>query len=380
MKRFIACMTLTVLCFISCSKSGKKALDKGQFFEAVKQSTDRLRRDPNNEEAKVVLRTAYRRASDDYLKNIERAKISNQQFRYERVLESYQKLNAMYDMIESCNGCRSQVTPGSYFSEESEARSIAARERISAAELQLAKNNITASRDAHQHLMTVKDFAPDYEGLDVKIEDALFAASLHVVVEQPILHSRLFQYSNEYFQDRINEYLNTNKRLNKYIRFYHPEEAAQIKLKPDHVVRLEFVDFVVGQTLIKSDTKEVVSKDSVLIGSTKVEGNEIKIYDKVKAKYTTTKKSVRSHGVLMMEITDFQNKKLLQRTEMPGEFIWVNEWASFNGDERALTKDQLAVTKGREELPPPPQQLFVEFCKPIYSQFTSRIKAFYDKY
>lgn len=368
------------LIITSCAKSGKKALNKGQYYEAVKQSTDRLKRDPNNEEAKTVLRTAYRRASEDHLKNIDRARASNQQFRFERVLESYQKLNSMFDMIESCNACRSLVNPGSYFSEESEIREIAAKERIRAADAQLSKKNITAARDAYNYLMIVKSFAPDYEDIDIRIEDALFAASLHVVVEQPVLNSRLFQYSNEYFQDRINEYLNTNKRLNKFIRFYHPVEAEQIRLQPDHIVRLEFVDFIVGQTLITSDTKEVISKDSVLIGTTKIEGKEISIFDRVKAKYTVTKKSVRSNGILLMEISDYRNKKILQRTEMPGEYIWANEWASFNGDERALTKDQLSLTKVREQIPPPPQQLFVEFCKPIYSQFTSRIKNFYDKY
>ena len=83
---------------------------------------------------------------------------------------------------------------------------------------------------------------------------------------------------------------------------------------------------------------------------------------------------------MTMEIFDFQNDKLLKKEELPGEFTWVNEWASFNGDERALTDDELALTKNREEVPPAPQQLFIEFSRPIYEQFTYRIKRFYDDY
>ena len=30
--------------------------------------------------------------------------------------------------------------------------------------------------------------------------------------------------------------------------------------------------------------------------------------------------------------------------KMPGEFIWISEWASFNGDDRALSQQQLNMT------------------------------------
>ena len=45
-----------------------------------------------------------------------------------------------------------------------------------------------------------------------KIEEALFAGSFHIVLEQPRLNSRMFQYENEYFQNKIEEFLNTNRR------------------------------------------------------------------------------------------------------------------------------------------------------------------------
>jgi hypothetical protein len=38
------------------------------------------------------------------------------------------------------------------------------------------------------------------------------------------------------------------------------------------------------------------------------------------------------------------------------------------------------LTKKREEVPPAPQQLFIEFSKPIYDQFTRSIRRFYDDY
>ncbi len=168
--------------------------------------------------------------------------------------------------------------------------------------------------------------------------------------------------------------------MNKFIRFYSPEEAKTVKLTPDQVVRLEFIDFVVGETNIQTDRQTVTSKDSVKTGEANVNGKKVPVYGKVNAQIAKSRKAVRSRGILSLEIYDFQTNKVLSREEIPGEYTWVNEWASFNGDERALTNVELNMTKNREQLPPPPQQLFIEFTKPIYDQVTSRIKRFYEKY
>jgi hypothetical protein len=123
-----------------------------------------------------------------------------------------------------------------------------------------------------------------------------------------------------------------------------------------------------------------MSRDSVKTGEATVNGKKVPVYDKVTATIIKSRKVVRSRGLLSMEIFDYQTNKTLSREEIPGEFTWVNEWASFNGDERALTTSELNMTRNREQLPPPPQQLFIEFSKPIYDQVTSRIRRFYDKY
>jgi len=65
---------------------------------------------------------------------------------------------------------------------------------------------------------------------------------------------------------------------------------------------------------------------------------------------------------------------------MPGQYVWISEWATFNGDERALSPLQLEITKQRERVPPEKQDLFIEFTKPIYNQITTKIQNFYKGY
>lgn len=366
--------------FISCSKSGTKALDKGDYFNAVLQSVDKLKKDVDNEKSLAVLPEAYTYASQDLLADISSAKNANQQFRFERVLDDYAKLNKMHDLIARCMPCRRVISPTSYFKEAEEARDLAANERYRYANEMLEKGTIESGREAFDSFEELFQFAPNFKDVRAKMDEALDAGSYHVVVEQPTINSRTYQLSHEYFQEQIDEFLRENKRVNKFIRFYSPSEAKANKVKPDHIVRLEFVDFVVGETFLEKKETTLTSVDSVKTGTATVKGEKVDVYAKVKAKFYDNRKVVNSKGLLVMEIFDFQNDKLLKKEELPGEFTWVNEWASFNGDERALTDKELALTKNKEEVPPAPQQLFIEFSRPIYEQFTYRIKRFYDDY
>ena len=365
---------------LACSKSGKKALESGDYYNAALQAIEKLKKDSDNEKSTEVLQNAYQLATEELLKDISRAKVANQQFRFERVVEDYEKLNNLHDKIEKCLSCRKIVSPQSYFSEFNDAVDRAAAERYEYASTILAKGTIDAGRAAFESFNKLYSFAPNYKDVNAKIEESLYVGSYHVVVEQPAINSKMYQYSNDFFRGKIDEFLQTNRRLNKFIRFYQPAEAKQLKLNPDHIVRLEFIEFVVGETDRKSDRFNVTSKDSVKTGTAKIDGKNVDVYGLVNATVIRNQKIVKSRGLLSMEIYDYKSKKTLLREQLPGEFVWTNNWATFNGDERALSKIDLEACKVKEELPPPPQQLFIEFCKPIYDQFSSRIKRFYEKY
>ncbi len=371
-----------ILFAISCSKSGTKALEKGNYYEAALQAVEKLKKDTDNSKSIEVLPAAYKNAQNEFLRDIEQNRNSSAQFRWENILDYYTKLNKMQDAIEHCTACRRLVSPQTYFKEAEEARDNAAAERYALGNDLIRIKNVSkeSARIAFDHFEKLTSFAPNYKDARNRMEDALNLGSYHVVLEQPKINSRLYQYSNDYFQGKVDEFLRTNRRMNKFIRFYSPQEAKSVNLKPDQIIRLEFLDFVVGETNIQTDRQNVTSKDSVKTGEVTIDGKKVPVMGKVNAQIIRSHKAVRSRGILSMEVIDFQANKTLLRDEIPGEYTWVNDWASFNGDERALTTTDLNMTRSREQLPPPPQQLFIEFTKPIYDQVTSRIKNFYKKY
>ena len=208
----------TLLFIVSCSKSGTKALDKGVYYNAVLQAVDKLKKNIDNDKAADVLPQAYSLASDEILVDISLAKKANQQFRWERVLDGYSKLNNMYDLNAKCTASRGEVSAKSYFKEAEEARDFAANERYIEASKALEIGNIASARDAFDSFEKLFDFAPGFKDVRIKMDEALNAASYHVVVEQPLVNSRAYELSHQYFQERIDGFLHENKRINKFIR------------------------------------------------------------------------------------------------------------------------------------------------------------------
>jgi hypothetical protein len=124
---------------------------------------------------------------------------------------------------------------------------------------------------------------------------------------------------------------------------------------------------------------EALEKDSIVVGQVEMrDGKKQNVYGTVKAKYTEHRREIISKGMVSMKIIDAYSNTVVLHEKFPGEFVWASVWASFNGDERALTKEQIRLTTQKPLPPPPPQDLFVEFCRPIYAQVQSAVRRFYN--
>jgi hypothetical protein len=84
--------------------------------------------------------------------------------------------------------------------------------------------------------------------------------------------------------------------------------------------------------------------------------------------------------VLSLRIIDAQTNRELQLKNFSGKYVWATESASFQGDDRALTAEQKKMCEKKAMLPPPQQDLFVEFTKPIYTQAVSFVQSAYSRY
>ncbi|KYG81462.1 hypothetical protein EV198_1643 [Roseivirga ehrenbergii] len=376
MKTFLhSLLALMVLTIVSCA-TGKNALEKGNYETALDRAINRLQSNPDNKKSQDVLIEGYRLASNYHMDYIRMLAVSNDPNKWEATYYQYKQLNSYYRQIQRCPACLSLVMPKSYISEESDAARKAAEYQIELGNNALATNTIEGGRRAFKHFNFALNFDRNVPNIDSLLTDARNMGTVRVLIEPIPIHSRSLELTNEYFENRVIEYLDRFSQ-GRFVQFFTVDEAEQIDLQPDQIVSMQFDDFVLGQTLIESKTKEV-KRDSVVVGQfTDDKGVKHDVYNTVKAELTINRKTLSSQGVMNFEIRDAYTNRILTNRKLPSKDVWVHEWASFNGDSRALTRDEIEMSKLKELPPPPPQTLFIGFVDRIYDQIIGSISNFY---
>lgn len=371
----------------SCGSS-KKTFESGNYYGSVMQSVNKLRKSPNNKKSREVLSQAYPMAVDFYLNEVNRMKDGQDRFKNGKIVDSYKMLNNMHDEIRRSPAALEVIpNPEDFYNQLKYHTREAASERYTAGEEALAMGSRPYAIQAYDNFIQADLYQPGYLDVKNKIDEARYLATLKVLVDQVPVPSMQAGLSAQFFQDQIEQFL-FNYQENEFIRFYSTKDQS---LKdPDQIVVLQFDDFVVGQVNNQERIFEV-SKDSVVMGQVKTQevvastdstrgytrDKNVNVYGTVKATFHENTRQVISRGLLSMRIMDAKSNTVVLHDKFPGEFVWVNKWGNFNGDERALTKEQLRIAHQQAMQPPPPQTLFIEFCKPIYGQVTSRVRSYY---
>ncbi|MDX1629400.1 MAG: hypothetical protein R3345_11910 [Fulvivirga sp.] len=286
---YIALIVFPFLIF-NCS-SGKKAYEQGDYYEAVMKAVNRLRQKPTHKKSKETLRKSYPLAVKTLEQQAQNSMVSNAPFKFKRVLQSYQKINHMAEEIRRAPGALKVIPrPKDYYNKVAELKQQAAEESYAAGIIALERDTREDAKNAYYMFVDANEFVPGYKDVRNKIEEALFKATLKVVVEQIPVPGR-YDLSGRFFQDKIEEYLNTHFRSNLFVRFYSPREAERENLPYiDQILRLQFDDFVVGETHMAANT-ETVTRDSVVVGQATMEdGTKVDVYNTVSAKLTIFRK------------------------------------------------------------------------------------------
>lgn len=359
----------------SCA-TGKNAFDKGDYETALNRAVKRLQSNPNNSKARQVLVEGYSYASNFHLDKIRQFEKSNDTFKWERIYSEYALLNKYYRDINRCPACLNAVTPKSYLNEQNQAADEAADVQLTLGLDALSVNTVAKGRQAYSHFEAAFRFNNQIPGIDSLLDVSLDMGTVKVLIEPIPVHSRNLELTNEYFENRMFEYFRRYER-DRFVKFLNYDEVNQFQIEPDHIITMKFDDFVLGQSVVKSETQKI-ERDSVVVGSyTDNEGISHDVFGTVKADFTMSTKTMASAGILNFEIRDAYTNQVLINRKIENEDVWRYEWASYNGDERALTKDEIRLAKRKELAPPQPQELFASFIDRIYEQVISQVRQLY---
>lgn len=375
MRKINLILVLFPLLLFSCS-SGKKALQKGNYYDAITKAVERLKSNPTNSNALKVLKDGYPLALQWSQEEIDLALSSNDAFKWEHTINIMHQVNRLDKLIRSTPAARNLIPyPKSYGTELPLAYNKAAGERYNAGLHFLSLETREDARTAFNHFQKADEFVPGYEDVREHLPIAKEMATLNVIVEAITVRARNYQLSSEFFYDQVFQYLNNQFPQRGFVNFLSPSQAEDLQVQhPDFVVRMEFFDFSVGNLVRNEKEESLLRRVQVPINDT------TEVTKTYRAKLKTYTDEVISSGRLNYKVIDFQQDKLMRDDLIPGSFTWVNQYAIFVGDELALTDQQYALTQNKVVPLPPNQELFIEFTRPIYDQLTGDLYGFFRRY
>lgn len=362
----------------SCT-SGKRSLEKGDYYSAVIQSVEKLRKRPTHKKSRETLKRSYPLAVDALEKESKEVIAADMEFKYKKAFLSYEKINKMYEEIRTSPAASGVISdPVNYFVKMTEIREKAAEESYEAGVNALLQGTRKGAMEAYYLFNDAKGFDQSYKDVEDKLEESKSKATLNVIIEEiPVPADQ--GISSAFFQQSVEGIFNDKSGAFFFVEIDKSQEVEpKDTQQADHLIKLQFDSFRMTSLDRRSNTYSVSSKDSVKIETIELaDGTKKDIYDIVHARVTIFEKSLDSYVFLTLEIVDASTNAILKTQKFKNSYEWKSEWARYSGDHRALTAEQTALARQSEKRTPTPQQLFSDTSNRIYKQLRYHLSSFY---
>ena len=374
---FYSFIFLCTIFLFSC-KSAEKLYNKGRYDEAVMLAAKKLQKKPGNAELLNVLQDAYRFAVNGHESNIRNLANSNSDLRWEHIYSEYQQLQALYEAIRRSPSVYDIVQPTDYSSYLATYKEEAGNARYERGLELMDQDNKQSYRQAYSEFQKALALKPGDLSIKQKMQESYENAVTNVVI-QP-LNRFGYQYTNYDFDYRnfnyeILRYLNNNK--GQFVRYYSPSEARSGHLKTDNSVEMRFSDVNIGryrdQRSTREVSKQVVSKEIVIS-----KDSVVREYTTVKVKIITTIRSINADGLLQATARDYYDRRIWNDTYR-GEYSWTYSFATYTGDERALSDEDKKLINQREQWPPSNDEIIRIIMEEIQRKAQCGISDYFNR-
>lgn len=377
LKLYTVCLIALATLFFSC-KSAQKLYQQGNYDAAVALAAKKLGKKPNDPEMLDVLQNAYRFAVEDHEGRIRNYSTSTDAFKSEYILAEYSDLQRLYDAIHRSPSVFDIVQPTDYSAYINTYKDEAANARVERGLTLMDNNTKKGYQDAWYEFQKALSLKPGDLSIREKM-DAAYANAVTNVVVLPLARYG-YQYSSynfdmNNFNYNLLRYLNNNNS-NNFIRYYSPEEAGN-QVRTDNIVDMRFSDVNIGRYRDQRSTREV-SRQIVAKETVYSKDSVIKEYITVKAKITTTTRTIQADGLLQATVKDYDNRFLWSDTYR-GDYSWIATFSTFTGDERALSDEDKKLINLHEQFPPSNDEIIRIIMSDIQNKAECGISGYFNR-
>lgn len=376
---------LTTILLVSLFACSKKLVPNAsrQFLsaedEAVLELLVEIKKNPDNKDLLDLLPATYQRAMDS------RAAMEGYVLRdnppgdrwvlWRRQLEASQSIT---DAVLAIPQASAMIKEPVHFRDQiSRARVSAAEEYYQLGTDLLKTEDRLDARKALEAFQKARKEVPDYRDLAQQIRRAEELATLYVVVNPVDYYGFGWNYwgfQNDYLQWQMLRDL--NNRSFRMTRFLSEQEARGMRIRPERVVDMRFARLQVSNPYTERDTyhreKQIPvpnpKKDSLGRPLPPVD------YTTVRASITFTKQYINGDADLECRIYDIVTGRNILYDHFPGRYNWMFESATFTGDQRALTDDDIRKLNNRFDRYPTREEVGQKLINDAYGVLIRRIE------
>ncbi|HEV7333042.1 MAG TPA: hypothetical protein VGN63_18545 [Flavisolibacter sp.] len=366
--------------FLGGCKSASKAYNQGDYADAIELGIKKLQKDPSDTETRDLVKSAYTFAVNQHESRIRTLSASASENRYESILREYIQLQDIYETIQQSPSATTAIRPVNYAEYVETYRNKAAEVHIANAEKYMGEGTKRAYRDAYNAYGQALRYVNNAD-IKKKREDAYNAAITKILVV-PIQNYGGYSYHSSYqlqqFQNDVMRTLAYNINDN-FVRFYSEWDLRSKDLEPDQVLEMNLGRLMIGRPVDNSTSREV-SKQVVVKETVYKPDSVVKQHATVKARITTTRRTLLSEGDLYMTIRDV-NGRIVWNDRFTGQHRWQTEFVSYTGDERALSdSDRAQLDKKPTTMVPSENEIMAELYRQIQMDLSGRLRGYFARF
>jgi hypothetical protein len=387
MKKFYFLGLFSVLIIFSC-KTANKSYQKGDYTEAIELGIKKLQKDPYDNQTKELVKNAYNYAVNQHEDAIRSLSNRKGDERYEAIYHEYVQLQNLYNIINRYPATAKLVDARNYSEYLQTYGDKAADYHIANAEKWEEEGTKQAAREAYKEYRSALHFRPNDFDLKKKRDEAYDAAITKVLVV-PIQagyggnygYPNDSRYRNSYqlqnFQNEVMRTLSYNMG-NDFVRFYSEWDLRNKNMEPDQVMELNIGRIIIGRPFDNTTSREV-SKIVVVKETVYKPDSVVKEYATVRGRITQTRRTLLSEGDLYITVRDTKGRTLWN-DRFTGQHQWHTEFATYTGDERALSEGDKSLLTNRNTYPPSEDQVMDDLFRQINSELSYRLRNYFARF
>jgi hypothetical protein len=381
MRKLYPITVLIAVLFTFC-KSPAKLYDKGNYNDAMDAAIKKLQKDPGDYESREVLKSSYKYAVEERQDQIRILSNSSNETKYDQIFQQYNQLQGLYEKIRRYPAIVQFLKPVDYSADVETYSTKAFEAHLAKADKWMDGEDRRSYREAYYEFKKALSYKPDDFDTRKKLEDAYDAAVVKVMlVPTDAINSNYYYSNSSYqvrnFQDALMRNLNYNTG-NDFIKYYTEWSTGSKQIQPDEIVEMRMGRMNIGQPYDQNSSRQV-SKEVVVKEKVYSKDSVAKEYAKVYATITTTKRTLVS-DVDMYVTAREQKGRILWSDNVRSEHQWKVEFASYTGDERALSESDKTLLTKKDYKTPKEEDITNDLLTKLQNDVVYKLRNYYNRY